>query len=234
MLVAKMKLRLTYLCVIILVAVSFQVLAAEKPAAYSYFTTFEEGKWDKSAWIELGTPYSKTHGEWVQNKDNVSNVLPKGAASIKDVLWAREYEVYTSMYYNHKLTGDSEVYSTMSWDDAQAPLIFITEEPEKQKEGLALPHKYYEVVLYYKGINVWQHTYINGKQDNKKVAWCEFKSEPLTKYKLEISITKQNLFIKVGDRNLGCAVPDLSKEYYVGITACEGINRFYDFGVEQS
>lgn len=215
----------------LLILGSCGLFAADNPQPkFSYTTSFAEGKWNKSDWFDVRSAYSDIHGEWIQNKDHISNKVPEGE-KLEDVIKENQNKLYISKLYNHKLSSASEISSTMSWDKNYAPLIVIASAPESVQTGLPYSRDYIEVVLYEKGINIWQHFYKDGKQSYKKIAWidCSFKAKK--KYKLEVSVRAKELYVKVGDYNMGVNGIDIPQNYYVGITACEGINRFYDFSV---
>jgi hypothetical protein len=199
-------------------------------AKFSYTTSFAEGKWNQSDWFDMRSASSDIHGEWIQNKDHISNKVPDGE-KLEDVIKENQNKLFISKLLNHKLSGTSEISSTMSWDKNYAPLIVIASAPESVQAGLPFSRNYIEVVIYEKGINIWQHFYKDGKQSYKKVAWidCSFKAKK--KYKLEVSVRAKELYVKVGNYNLGVNGMEIPENYYVGITACEGINRFYDFSV---
>lgn len=210
------------------------VCSAQSSSIKEVSVSFAKDAWNKADWLEIRTPYSKMHGVWEQNGDNISNkILPEGTIIIENKS-EKEYEDFATMLYKQKLSGDVEVSSTMSWDEKQAPLIVFAEEPQKAEASLPFSRNYVEVVLYYKGINVWEHSYKDGKQGYKRLAWIESPFNAKTKYKLEIKIKGQELFIRVGDKTLGCLAEGLPKEFYAGITACEGVNRFYDFSIKSS
>ena len=227
------NLKISILTILLLVFATYGIYAADNvQPKYSYKASFAEGKWDKSDWLDIRSAYTDVHSEWKQNKDNISNTVPDGR-KLEDVLKDNQFQLFISKLFNHKLSGKSEISSTMSWDKDYAPLIVIASTPETVEAGLPYSRDYIEVVIYNKGINIWQHFYKDGKQSYKKIAWveCDFKAKK--KYKLEVSVRSQELFVKVGDHNMGVRGIDIPENYYVGITACEGINKFYDFSVIQ-
>ena len=44
---------------------------------------------------------------------------------------------------------------------------------------------------------------------------------------------KVEMTVKVGDQELGYTDDLLPREYYAGIIACEGVNRFYEFEIDK-
>ena len=56
--------------------------------------------------------------------------------------------------------------------------------------------------------------------------------KPKVKYTVEVKVDGKRIEVTAGGHTLGCTDIDLPAQYYVGITACEGKNRFYDFKAE--
>lgn len=140
-------------------------------------------------------------------------------------------QTYASMLLTHKVGGKVDISSTMSFDYRMAPLIVIADDLGKSKDGSLEYRRHTEVVLYDEGLNVWQHHYTDGKPSFTKLAWAKLKFVPKHKYDLRISLRGKEMTITVDGHELGCTNVDLPDSFYVGITGCEGINRFYDFAV---
>ena len=64
---------------------------------------------------------------------------------------------------------------------------------------------------------------------------CNFK--PNTKYELQVNIQFTACgpvwTVSCGGHEFGFIDDLMPKEFYAGIVACEGVNRFYDFSVDK-
>lgn len=193
-------------------------LSAELSAAGTVYTcAFAPNGWCKTDWTLVNRPDLKQGGGWTQRGDCIEN----------------DNLTYTSMVYNNKFKGDSVISCTMSFLDSMAPLIVITPKFTENKEKRMEYQEVFEIVLYDKGINVWHLVFKDGKAPFIRTAFFEFPLEKNKKYKLSVAKTGKELNINVGEHTFGYLDKDLPEDYFVGITGCEGINRFYDFNITQ-
>ena len=93
---------------------------------------------------------------------------------------------------------------------------------------------YYEVVLYKDGINVWR---LYKDSAENKMKWhlllgVNFKVTPKEKHTLTVELAEKAFKIKCGSEDIVLRIADLPKQMHAGITACEGINRFYSLDIE--
>ena len=68
--------------------------------------------------------------------------------------------------------------------------------------------------------------------DVTKVNAIEFPIEDKSIIDMEVTIKEKKLFIRVNNETFVAEHEDIPNQMHVGITACEGINQFYEFGVE--
>ena len=129
--------------------------------AEDFFTTFENGKWDQTLWLNVKSPRLNYLGEMVQHWDYITNKAP----NLPDETIFRKYnnDVYVALVLNRKFTGNAVISSKMSFDHRMAPLIVIAPELGKSKDGVPEFREHFEVVLFDEGINVWRHLYKDGK-----------------------------------------------------------------------
>lgn len=113
-----------------------------------------------------------------------------------------------------------------SFDEYGAPLITLTKESGVYKN-------YHEVVLWEKGINVWQLFEVDGKMQIKKLAAMPFEVESQKRHTLFVEILEKGLRINALGHELFLRIDSLPEEMYIGLTACENINRFYSVTIEK-
>ena len=202
-----------------------------------YTCSFGQGKWKPEEWRMVKSWRWDYAGEWVQKSDFIENKVP-GDATPKELFSKRAGETYTSMVLDKKFRGNLTIACDMSFIDRMAPGIMIAAEPVKDEKGRWEYRDHFEVIFYDKGVNVWHHYFVDGKQVWKKKAFLleDFKPEKVYKLSVNISFTPKGpvLTMKVNDgAPFGYMEEALPKEYYLGIVGCEGVNRFYDLKISK-
>ena len=210
------------------------LFAALSLVAAEYNCRFVEGGWDMKDWRFVRSGRWTYEGRWVQKKDCIQNVVPEGVEP-KDLQGKRADETYTSMVLAKQMTGNSTISSKMSFSYRMAPLIVLAGPLQENGEAYPVYQEHWEIVLFDKGLNVWHHEIKDGKPYWRKAAYVNCTFEPDKQYELTAKVTFTSkvpmLEVKCGDYVFGCMLPTLPKNYYVGITGCEGVNSFYDFKV---
>lgn len=200
------------------------------------YCSFAQGQWDPDQWIMVKSPRWGHCGKWVQKESWIENAVPSDASN-KELIGKLAGETYTSMVMKAKRSGSVRLRSTMEFADRMAPLIVIAPELGADKNGYPEYREHFEVVLFDKGVNVWHHQYSQGKASWEKMGNCRFSVEPGKKHELTVTLKHESkgkqLIVTVGQFSLTVMSEALPDSYYVGFTGCEGVNRFYDFRVEQ-
>ncbi len=201
-----------------------------------FYCNFAKGEWNSKEWMLVKSPRWDYFGDWIQGTSYIENKTPKDVTT-KELLGTRKHETYTSMVLQKKHKGDITISSTMEFTDQMAPLIVIAPEIGKSKSGFPEYREHYEVVVFDKGINVWHHYFKNRKPYWKKATYSLFKLLPNTKYKLKVKISHTSkgkmLAVIIEDHEMGYLDDSLPDDFYVGITGCEGVNRFYNFSLDK-
>lgn len=196
---------------------------------------FSKGKWNPAEWMEVkSTRWDYVHG-FEQLSDHIVNVT--GPWSDEELYEKHVTEVYSSMLLKEKFSGKTRFSCTMSFDHLMAPLMVIAPDVGMSQDGKHPEfRRHHEIVLYNEGINVWRYTW-----DGKKTDWvlAAFLRSPFeAKRRYELSVTVENykrtrrMTIECDGRVFGFSDDTLELDNYVGITGCEGRNRFYDFTIE--
>ena len=201
-----------------------------------YQADFSKGKWNKADFLNVKSAICIERNDFFQSDKYITNEEPE------DVLKTRKQkrrDDYTSLLLNRKLGGACRISSRMSFEDRMAPLIVLGEAPGVGKDGLPELREHLEIVLFDEGINIWKHSYKDGKQTWFRAAWIKMPFQPSVIYNFEVSVTFapdglcQLAVFCDGKELLGCATASLKPDqpYYAGVTGCEGPCRFYDFKV---
>ena len=202
---------------------------------FEFNADFSRDKWNLSDFVMVKGPRWSQVRSWRQESDHIVQEVPDHLTN-EQLHGPMQDEAYVAMCFGKKIKMDKKIIcsSTMSFDDRMAPLIVIAPElGTHEPSGAPEFHEHWEIVLYDLGINVWKHMWINNKPDWVKFAYMNASFKPQTRYELKVTIAEnrfgQSLEIECNGNEFGCFLPELGKEFYLGITACEGRNRFYDF-----
>lgn len=182
---------------------------------------FKKGEWEDKLEYAYTSRYKETP-QFVQAEDCVLNRV-----SESNNYGYENVTLVTKEKYGEGATVSAEC----SFDKMGAPLILITDGLYKDESGNLLFGDYYEIVLYEDGINVWQMF-----MEDKTVKWNKllgvfFKVSEKEKKEFSVKLLKQAIEILCGEEKMWLRIPDLPEKANLGITACEGINRFYSFSV---
>ena len=197
--------------------------------------SFAEGRWDPSDWMTVkSSRWEYVHG-FAQAADHIVNET--GDWSDEDLYARHVTEVYSSMVRKDKVSGKCRIASTMSFDHLMAPLIVIAPVLGTSADGRHPEfRRHHEIVLYNEGINVWRYVWDGHGPKWTLAAFLRAPFEPRRKYELAVTVEAykdtRRMTVDCGGRTFGYSDDALELDNYVGITGCEGRNRFYDFTVE--
>ena len=195
-----------------------------------YACTFVPQGWSPSEWIGVGSPRWAQRGAWVQEDDHLRNGVPTGVPQ-EELLGPRAPETYASQVWKERLSGSLRVRADLAFDHRMAPLIVLAPELGANCNGQPQYREHFEVVLHDEGINVWHHTFVLGRPRWQKLAHYPLAVAPRRRHTLEVEKREAELVVRVADREFTLPCPALPQACYVGLTGCEGVNRFYDFSL---
>ncbi len=138
---------------------------------------------------------------------------------------------YTSILLKDKYGKGTEMSLTCSFEEYGAPLLVFPKSLWQDEEGHLRYGDYHEVVLYKDGINVWDLYMVNGEVKWNLLFSSDFRVQENAKQTFQVKLLDKGLKITVGDRAYYVRIGNLPAEVYVGITACENINRIYEFSI---
>ena len=184
-----------------------------------YSCTFSDHGWNADDWMFVRRSDYNSTDAWVQKADHIENA---DAAS----------NSFTSMVLKKKWHGDFHISAGMAFTDRMAPEVSLASNLGIDAQGRPEYEKRMEVVLFDQGINVWLLDKVNGKTTWIKTAYAQFPLQKNTPYQLQVTRKGKQLTIAVGDHIFGYYEASLPDDLYVGVTACEGINRLYNFSIK--
>ena len=140
---------------------------------------------------------------------------------------------YVSIVHNDTFGKGAKVSAKCSFDHYGAPLFTFANSIYKDEENGVLRYgDHYEVVAYEEGCNVWFVTKApegSGRRfDSECCLRLRFPIEEKSMIRMSTELLDGVLRVEVNGASFDLPAPRLAKEVYIGITACEGINRFYE------
>ena len=197
-----------------------------------YKCTFNPEGWQANDWLQVRSPRWDHPGGWEQQPDHISNCVPADATK-EQMQGPRAGEVYSSMIVDHPPVADLLVRTRTSFDYLMAPLVVLTGPLGEDGEGNPEYREHIEVVIYHLGVNVWHHTWVDEGPAWYRAGWGDFPLEAGVAHLLEVERAGANLSVRVNDHRFGCHIGSFDCQVRAGITACEGVNRFYEFEISQ-
>ena len=201
----------------------------QEVAETAYYYEFKQGSWEPADWQIVRSPRWTDISHWEQHEDHIANYVPADLRP-EDMQMGRDRtgESYISMLLREPVCGSARISTVCAFDGRMAPLLVFS------RELGPVHHEHLEVVQYDCGINLWHHFYKNGKPSWKLLSFIDLNLKVGEKYKLSAELVFKNkgkfLLMGCNGHTFGCRLADDWPEtYYVGFTACEGRNRFYDF-----
>lgn len=202
--------------------------------AGEYHGRFTPDGWRSQDWLLVKSPRWPHQGAWIQEADAIRNTTPADATR-EDMLGKRAGETYTSMVLKEAFEGNLRIAAEMSFEHRMAPLVVLAPRLGEDAEGYPEFREHWEIVLYDQGINIWHHTYTDGKPAWRKAAYATFAVEPDTYHRLVVEIRRtrngREISVRCGEHRFGYLEPKLPDRLQVGLTGCEGVNRFRTFSV---
>ena len=171
------------------------------------------------------SPQAKACGEFVREEDCIKNCYND---SVKD------YE-YTTVMLREKLTRGSKIVTECDFEKRGAPLIVIS-DVLFEKNGHPYYGEHVEVVAFEEGCNVWYNTLPTDPNYHKalvtnKLHFESIPTENKTRVKLSVEFLEGKLIINMNGKEFTVHSEHIPESFYFGITACEGINRFYNLDI---
>lgn len=143
---------------------------------------------------------------------------------------------YVSMITLDRFAPGTKVTTHCSFEKFGAPLVVFTDDLGPDAFGRPTYGLHFEVVAFEEGCNVW-HIVPAAPGAEKpikptKIGLTRFPIADNSIIELTVEFLEKKILITINGNPLEVAHEDLPERFHVGFTACEGINRFYDYTVE--
>lgn len=183
---------------------------------------FSEGKWDISLFEQITSLRTDGRKAFMQEKDCVVNDL---TAERENIMTYNYISLLSREYY----TVPSRFETVCSFVKFGAPLIVLSDDIVDAGDGYPAYGHHFEIVAFEEGYNVWE---LNGRDKPIKAGFGRFPVAANEKLTLTVEARKGEIDIILNGNKSTLALPNLPERFRAGITACEGINRFYSFKAE--
>ncbi len=143
---------------------------------------------------------------------------------------------YISVVTKEKCASGTTATTKCLFEKFGAPLIVftddITNDGKVDRYGL-----HFEVVVYEKGINVWHIVPMPERKERPVnptlIAHKEFAIAGESIIDLAVKVEGKKISIVANGEVLEVEHDDVPANFHIGVTACEGVNRFYSFEIEE-
>jgi len=143
---------------------------------------------------------------------------------------------YISIISKQKYTNGTTASTVCSFDDYGAPLIVLSDDITLDENNRRRYGLHFEVVAYEDGINVWHiipfPENVSRPINPTLIGKLRFKIEDESKIDLKVTVKEKKLLIEANGNELVAEHPEIPESFHIGITACEGVNHFYSFSIE--
>lgn len=179
--------------------------------------------WEKHFTETYSVVAGTAREHFVQREDGIEN------CSLGD----GKHFAYISAAYNEPLSVGASAALEASFESYGAPLITLANSIGKDAEGHPFYGDHYEIVLYEGGCNVWfvakapegdARPFVS---ENPLRLYFSIKDGEKVTLKVKTGTRKGFLSVALCGHCFEIPVPHLAEQFYVGFTACEGINRLY-------
>ena len=143
---------------------------------------------------------------------------------------------YISMVTKEKYGDGVKLTTKCRFEHYGAPLIVFTDDI-KEENGRNYYGLHFEVVAFDEGFNVW---HIIPSDENPDlpikvtlIATGRFPVADNSLIELEVQIKNKTIYVNMNGHTQSVYNADIPEKMHVGVTACEGINRFYTLEIEE-
>ncbi len=184
-------------------------------------TVFRRGSWDPAAFEYIYSPKFPATPRFVQQDDCIVNGGTPGAYEYISLITRRTFRTGTLLTLR------------CSFEKYGAPLIVLTDDVRQGEAGELRFGRHMEIVAYEGGVNVWKLTPLKNDVRPENLLRQKFPvpaGKPIT---LTVRPGKGRLDISLGGNRFSVEADCVPEEFHAGMTACEGINRFYEFSTDE-
>ena len=144
---------------------------------------------------------------------------------------------YVSIVHRERVRKGAKVSMECSFEHYGAPLLTLANDMWTDEEGHLRYGAHYEIVAYESGCNVW---FVSKAPEGitrpfvaKNCLRLRFPIAEGSVFTLHVELLERGVRVELLGQNFDLPLPELAEEVYLGVTACEGLNRFYSVELEK-
>lgn len=184
-------------------------------------TAFRRGGWDPAAFEYVYSPKFSATPRFTQEDNCIVNGGVPGA-----------YE-YVSLVTRRTFRTGVLLAVRCSFERYGAPLIVLTDDVRHGEKGELRFGRHMEIVAYEGGVNVWGLTPLENDVRPRNLLRQKFAVPAGKTITLAVRPRKNGLDISLDGNCFSVEADCIPEKFHAGMTACEGINRFYEFSAEE-
>ena len=143
---------------------------------------------------------------------------------------------YISILTKKKYKNGAKLSTHCTFEKYGAPIIVFSNDYTTDEKGDNFYGLHFEVVAYEKGCNIW-HIYPlpAGSRTpiaTPKIGFGEFVIEGGEMVDMTVEVIGKKIKVTMNGHTIETENEHIPDEFHVGLTACEGVNRFYDFTID--
>jgi hypothetical protein len=186
-------------------------------------TAFQKGCWNPDDFFYAYSRKCRAYPQFIQEPACIANSADAQTGEFS----------YVSMATKKRYQTGSVIETRCSFEKYGAPLIVLADEIERCPDGIRRYGHHIEVVAYENGVNVW---YLIPEEDTVRPVNLIRKKFPVSSGKallLRVGVEENSLAVSLDGTAFRVDFDHIPKAFHAGITACEGIDRFYEFSVTE-
>lgn len=189
---------------------------------------FSKGKWNTDDFMYVYSPVCSEYQKFTQDDDGIRNIYDYDNKDFG--------HGYVSMVTKEKYKRNIKLSAECSFVKFGAPLIVVSNDIYKDGDILRYDF-HYEFVAYEGGCNMWRITHWPERKERPiftmKPGYVDVPVEAGSKALIEAVIGDTTFDVSINGHSFHHESPEIPESFHVGITACEGENKFYNFKIEQ-
>ena len=186
---------------------------------------FSDGKWSMDDFFYSYSPRWHTRKEFLQEKDCISNNYDDGKLHYISILTKKKYK------------KGVRLRTKCSFESFGAPLIVFSDDVDLNEKGEMMYGLHFEVVAWFKGLNVWRVIALPERNErpfhSTLIGADSFTIENDAVCEIDVIVREKELYIGIDGHYITVQDEQIPETFHVGITACEGLNKFYEFSIEE-
>lgn len=191
----------------------------------SFKCEFGKGLWNPDDFMYVYSPICKVYEEFIQEDNCIRN-------SFNDKI--NDFD-YISMVTKEKHQKGCTISTKCSFDKFGAPLIVLADSFDNANDR-RIYNFHFEFVAYEDGFNVWRIVPLPERKerpiDPTKICRTLFKIADESMIDLKVEVKEKSFVVTVNGIGSEIWTDEIPESFHAGITACEGINKFYSFSIE--